>query len=222
MARNNPPDLTSGKDHRLRRSRGATARDVTASNVTFPCRSSARPRRTWTLSRRRVATTSSKNVVRRNSGSTRVTDRSGLRIAITSPGNPAPEPRSHTEDPSPISSVTPAQLSRWRSHNRGTSRGPINPRTVATSASTAAYASAVGKASENTLRATAGAEGVAGSLNVSRETFTPEGPPRDVVVPLRRTRTSALPPLQRRERPCARTETWARGTRAPRSPAPAR
>ena len=46
------------------------------------------------------ATTSSRNVVRRSSGSTRVTVRSGRAMASTRPGRPAPEPTSHTRAPS--------------------------------------------------------------------------------------------------------------------------
>ena len=53
-----------------------------------PCKASARPRTTSTVSSPRASTTSSRKVVRRSSGSTSVTRRSGRAIARTSPGKP--------------------------------------------------------------------------------------------------------------------------------------
>ena len=91
---------------------------------------SARPRTTVTRSSPRSPTTSSRNVVRRRSGSTRVTVTSGRAMASTSPGRPAPDPMSHTRAPAGTTSASTAQLSRCRSHSRGTSRGPSRPRTV--------------------------------------------------------------------------------------------
>ena len=49
IATSAPVGATSGIDHPSRRSRGATARDVTTSKVSAPCRSSARPRTTRDL-----------------------------------------------------------------------------------------------------------------------------------------------------------------------------
>ncbi len=92
IATSAPSGATSGIDHASSRSRGATAREVTTSKVRSPCRSSARPRSTSTDPSPRSATTSSRKVVRRSSGSTRVTRRSGRAMASTSPGSPAPEP----------------------------------------------------------------------------------------------------------------------------------
>ena len=94
-----PPGRPAAWTTRSSRSSGATARDVTTSNVRSPCRSSARPRTTSTWPAPASATTSSRKVVRRSSGSTRVTRRSGRAIASTSPGSPAPEPMSQTVAP---------------------------------------------------------------------------------------------------------------------------
>ena len=82
--------------------------------------------------RPRSATTSSRKVVRRSSGSTSVTRRSGRRIATTRPGQPrtAADVADRGALRHAARSAT-AQLSRCRSHSRGTSRGPISPRTVA-------------------------------------------------------------------------------------------
>src|SRR3546814_4058927 len=77
---------------------------------------------------------------------------------------------SQTLTPSSIASPRTAQLSRWRSHSRGTSRGPISPRTTPSVANEAAYASIRGsRADGNTPRADSGVAGSAGG--VSRETM---------------------------------------------------
>ena len=93
-----PVGATSGIDQPSSRSRGATARDVTTSNVRSPCSASARPRTTSTWSSPRVATTSSRNVVRRSSGSTSVIRRSGRAMASTRPGS-RPRSRCRTRWP---------------------------------------------------------------------------------------------------------------------------
>ena len=84
-----PRGETRGMDHPKRRSSGATAREVTTSNVRLPWSSSARPLTTSTLSRPSSATTSSRKVVRRSSGSTRVTAQvRTLRSPAPAPGAP--------------------------------------------------------------------------------------------------------------------------------------
>ena len=64
-----------------------------------PVTSSARARTTSTWRDRAASTTSVRKVVRRSSGSSRVTVRSGRAIASTRPGSPAPEPTSITARP---------------------------------------------------------------------------------------------------------------------------
>ena len=164
MATRAPPRLTRGIDQPSRRSNGATAREVTTANSRSPCNSSARARITSTLPNPRAVTASSRNMVRRASGSTRVTCRSGRLRARTRPGNPAPLPMSATSRPSGIARPNMAQFSRCRSQSRGTSRGPIRPRTTPCSASRWANCSASAKECGNTPSATVGAAGV------SRET----------------------------------------------------
>ena len=166
---------TSGSDHRASRSIGATARDVTTSNTSHPpWSSSARPRWTVTLCSPIVDTARSRNVVRRSKGSTKVTRRSGRRIASTMPGSPAPLPMSHTELPSGIRSVITAQFRRCRSQRRGTSRGPIRPRTVASPVSRSANCLGQGERDAKTPPAHWAARGVfhvkRGRPSVSRET----------------------------------------------------
>ena len=111
----------------VQRSHRASGDDVGA--MQRPTCSSARPRTTvtWSVSPS-AATASSRKAVRRASGSTRMTEISGLATASTIPGRPAPEPTSMTVAPGEISSPTTAQLSRCRSQSRGASRGPISPR----------------------------------------------------------------------------------------------
>ena len=101
IATSAPAGATSGIDHPSRRSRGATARDgdhvERRASRAGPRHARGPPRRGSSPS---SATTSSRKVVRRSSGSTSVTARSGRAIASTRPGRPAPEPMSHTEAPS--------------------------------------------------------------------------------------------------------------------------
>src|SRR5690349_2822054 len=87
-------------------------------------------------------------------------------MARTRPGRPAPDPMSATLAPCGTASATTAQLRRCRSQSRGTSRGPIRPRTTPSSASHAAYRSASGRREANTPAASSGAGGV------SRETWS--------------------------------------------------
>ncbi len=94
-----------------------------------PATSSARPRTTRT-SRPRSSTTSVSQTVRRSSGSTSVTRRSGRASATAIPGSPAPLPTSTTVAPAGTSSPSTAQFSTCRVHSRGTSRGPISPRST--------------------------------------------------------------------------------------------
>ncbi len=68
-------------------------------------------------------------------------------------GKPAPEPMSTTCAPAGTASDTTAQLIRWRSQSRSTSRGPMSPRSTPASPRNAAYRSATGSASSNTSRA---------------------------------------------------------------------
>ncbi len=84
---------------------------------------------------RAASTASSRKIVRRSSGSTRVRLRSGRAIASTIPGSPAPEPTSHTRAPRGRSSSSTAQLRRCRSHSRAGSRGPTRPRSTPSVAS---------------------------------------------------------------------------------------
>jgi hypothetical protein len=129
-----PPLAARGRHHAVSRSRGATARAVTTSASSnrgwprFGTHSSARARTTVVRSSPRAAAASNRNAVRRASGSTSMTERSGLATASTIPGNPAPEPTSATRASCGISSAAAAQFSRWRSQIRGASRGPIKPR----------------------------------------------------------------------------------------------
>ena len=111
--------------------------------------------------------TSSRKVVRRSKGSTRVTVRSGRPIARTSPGRPAPEPRSTSEAPGASSDVSARQLSTCLSQSLGASRGPISPRSTPAVASNSTYRSTRGSRSdENALRAASGVEGVSRETSV--------------------------------------------------------
>ncbi len=225
-----PVGATSGIDQRSSRSNGATAREVTTSKVRTPASSSARPRTTSTFSRPRSATTSLRKTVRRSSGSTSTKDRSGRAMASTRPGRPAPEPMSATDAPSGRTSPRSAQFKMWRSHRRGTSRGPISPRTTPASASHSAYRSANSNRSDaNTLRAESGTEGVRSLRSftppvsvVSRETpsFTRVLRPHNDAVRLPLRTTSDPRPRRRREPPCARTATSGSTRRGSRSPSP--
>ena len=202
MATIRPPCLTSGRHHALSRSRGATAREPTTSNSRRPCSSSARARTTSTFVTPRASTASCRNVVRRNSGSISDTVNSGRQIAHTRPGRPAPLPTSATEESAGTLCATTAQLSRCRSHSRGTSRGPMRPRVTPASASRAAKAVRISARSPATCLA------MAGTGPVSRETgesLTPGARPPDVAAPRPQTRCAARRPPLRHERPCART-----------------
>ena len=108
------------------------------------------------------STASWRKVVRRSNGSTSATWRSGRTRASTIPGSPAPVPMSATVDSSGISRSRTAQFSRCRSHSRGTSRGPIRPRSVPSVASSSAYAASRTAARGNSFSTSGG--------GVSRET----------------------------------------------------
>ncbi len=127
-----PCSCTNGSDHCASLASGATAREVTTSAPPASFRTpgcSARPRTTVTSSPA-SSMNSARNIVRRSSGSTSVTRRSGRAIASGIPGSPAPLPTSTTVAPSAMSSPITAQLRMCRSHSRGSSRGPINPRST--------------------------------------------------------------------------------------------
>jgi hypothetical protein len=102
--------------------------------------------------------------VRRSNGSINVTCRSGRAIAQTSPGSPAPDPTSATVAPCGTRGTTTAQFRMCRSQIRGTSRGPINPRSTPAEINKSTYCSASGSRSANTPAADDG--------GVSRETGT--------------------------------------------------
>ena len=130
-ARRRPPGRVRGRHQPASRSSGATARAVTTSARTPAAAAvSARSRRTVTFFSSRSARISSSQVVRRSSGSSRVTSRSGRARASGMPGSPAPEPTSISVASGGTSSATTAQLRTCRSHRRGTSRGPIRPRST--------------------------------------------------------------------------------------------
>ena len=112
MATKQPCEATNGIDHSSRRPSGATAREVTTSKVRTPCNESARPRTTSALDRPNSVTTSDRNVVRRSKGSTSTTMTSGRAMASTRPGRPAPEPMSHTDEPSGTTSPSTTELRR--------------------------------------------------------------------------------------------------------------
>ena len=91
----------------------------------------------------RSAATSSRKVVRRSSGSTRVTVRSGRAIASTRPGQAGTGADvAHRRRRPGSARPSSAQFTRCRSHSRGASRGPISPRTTPSVASSSAYRSA--------------------------------------------------------------------------------
>ena len=90
---------------------------------------------------------------RRASGSSSVTVRSGRASASGMPGSPAPLPTSTTRAPAAPATAIAAELSRCRSHSRGTSRGPISPRTAPSVASSRAYSTAASTAGPKTARA---------------------------------------------------------------------
>ena len=95
-----PPTRTSGSASSQSTGGGAVARDVARSNPSrTPSRrpkSSARTASTTTPVRSSSPAAWMRNPVLRRSESIRVTDRSGRRIAITSPGTPPPDPISTT------------------------------------------------------------------------------------------------------------------------------
>lgn len=170
-ASNRPPGFSSGRHHLTNRSKGATARAVTQS--AFPISatiadSSARPRTTRTVPANwSFCTASSRNATRRCRGSINSTRRSGRRMAIARPGSPAPLPTSITRAPGGSRSVTIAQLSRWRSHSRGTSRGPIRPRVKASVARSCTKRRARPSRSRKTDSASAGGSSRSSALVVS-------------------------------------------------------
>src|SRR5215475_11632405 len=150
-----PPGRTTRTAISASRSSGATARAVATSARSTV--SSARPRSTLALARPSSATHSDRNRQRRSIGSSKVTLSSGRIMASTRPGRPAPEPISASvRYRLSMRSATTAQLSRWRSHNRGTSRGPIRPRSTPRVASMRANAWAWSSAGPNTAVAAGG------------------------------------------------------------------
>lgn len=160
-----------GSDQRARRVSGATARAVTTSARNSLRTSSARPRRTVTLSRPRVSTHSRRKTVRRRRGSRRTIERSGRIIPSTTPGSPAPAPTSTTSAPSGMSSSMTAQFIRCRSHSRPTSRGPISPRVTPASARRSAYRAISGVASPNSARACSGGATLPPAPEAIRHTY---------------------------------------------------
>ena len=143
IATSAPVGATSGIDQPSSRSSGATAREVTTSNVRSPCSASARPRTTSTVVERRA---------RRPPPRGRWSGAAAARPASPAgPGGRSPAParagrrRSRCRTPwrpRGISSASTAQFSRCRSQSRGASRGPISPRTTPSVASSSAYRSA--------------------------------------------------------------------------------
>lgn len=140
----------------------ATARAVTHGAVSWPHRVSARAVCTVTFRSPSCSTVSLSQAVRLASGSTRCTSRSGRTMARAMPGRPAPDPTSTTRWVAPtlgMSRSTTAQLSTWRSHRRGASRGPISPREIPVSARMATNASALATWSPKIARALSGVAG---------------------------------------------------------------
>ncbi len=162
-----PPRFSNGKLQRTSLSNGATARAVTSSaepTALTTAASSARPRTTRTRSANpRSAMTSVRKSVRRLSDSTRLTCRSGRTHAIARPGRPAPEPISTSRIDSGSSSAIAMQFSRCRSQSRGTSRGPIRPRSEPWPASQPAYRTSSSALSASRSQTTTGGAGAAGS-----------------------------------------------------------
>ena len=137
IATSRPSVRMSGADHLTKRSRGATAREVTASTSPY----SAIDRLLFSAAthhdhivQAEDSTTSERKVVRRNSGSTSTSFRSGLTMASGIPGNPAPLPISTMRSSESNRSETTAQLRIWRSQRRDDSRGPDQPRMTPASA----------------------------------------------------------------------------------------
>jgi len=188
MASRLPPRFSKGKLHFTSLSSGATARAVTNDDeptVRTTSRSSARPRTTRTRSSRpRSCTASVRKSVLRSDDSTRSTSRSGRTQATARPGNPAPVPMSTSRPPDGSNSLRATELSRCRSHNRGTSQGPMSPRTVPGPASHPAYRPKIAIKGANLLLTTAGGAGATGSAcrPVERPSVTapagrrPDGP----------------------------------------------
>ena len=127
-ASSDPELATSGSAHRANLSNAATARAVTASAVNLPCNSSARAIRISTFSRPSSSTTSPSQAHRRSIGSIRTIGRSGRTHAITTPGRPAPDPRSATVPSAGRNGTTARELTMWRDQILSISLGPINPR----------------------------------------------------------------------------------------------
>src|SRR5690625_5053641 len=78
-------------------------------------------------------------------GSMRSNSRSGRMIASTIPGSPAPDPTSATVPLSGRRDPTAAEFKMCRRHSRGTSRGPISPRSLPSSASICPNSSAAAR-----------------------------------------------------------------------------
>ena len=161
-----------------------------------------------------------RKVVRRASGSIRVTRRSGRRDGEHQPGQS--RTRAHVGDGAPGSSAaSSAQLTRCRSHSRGTSRGPISPRTHALGRQERGVPLGEGAASRGEDPASTAGSGGGG---VSRETW-PSGraaPPRSDAARHPRTPRSDRRRRRRRARPCARRASSAAARPARRSPSPGR
>ena len=128
-----PPGLTNGRHQPASRSSGATARAVTTSTAGMRRGAAPRPApgRTTTLGRAPSSATPRQEgraaQQRLDQGHPQVGPDAAR---APDPGRPAPVPTSHTARPAGTSSATTAQFSRCRSHSRGTSRGPISPRST--------------------------------------------------------------------------------------------
>ena len=174
----------------------------------------------------RPGRTPSRNAARRAIGSSSMISASGSSIAMTTPGSPAPEPRSITEHGCGISSATAAQFSRCRSHSRAGSRGPDEAALHARPGQQLGVALGQRRAPGRTSSRACGGAGGAGLVagtgtsrglapaapadSVRQEERPPDGP-----APRPRTRCAARRPPPRHARSCARTgssprASWAR------------
>ena len=144
MASTTPPRRTSGRHQASSRSSGATAREVTTSNRRLPWSSSARPRTTSTLSSAEVRD----HLLEEGGPPQQRLDQGHAQVGAADrqhePGQAGPAPDVATVRRSATSVGSTAQLRRCRSHSRGTSRGPISPRSTPRVASSSAYRSASG------------------------------------------------------------------------------
>ena len=141
IASSAPPGATSGRPQRSSFGSGASARAVTTSNRSGRVQSSARPRTTSTprdpAGRRPPRGTPSAAPSARSGSPARP----GGRSPAPAPAGPPRSRGRPRRRPPAASGASRAQLTRCRSHSRGTSRGPISPRRTPSEASSAAYSS---------------------------------------------------------------------------------